>query len=472
MGKSNQDSRHSGAVVAAKAGVVEALLPTGGARSRPRIARGMRAGPWIFASAAMATDAAGELAREVASNPRPLSGLPRAHTEAALMYTRAAEVLKAGGSGFANAVRTDQYLPDWRAVPFLHQLRREFCAGYVPPSTSILVPALSLPGAGMSMEVIATVPGEGLDPTCVFPPALEVPATSSFAPVVIAGDYVFIAGHLAAHKPGDLGGIAPEARVPEGHLWKGNRIQLEVDYIIRNKFVPALEGAGSSLRNVVKAQVYLADINDAPALNQVWARHFGEHIPATTFVPTLNPGFAIADARCEINLVALTDAGMTRRQALGTSAAVCDGHPVAVRAGDLLCFSGLVAADEGGCVVKRRGARGTRSRQSIDVQMDYLLDIAERTCVQAGTSLANVVRIQQFHTDLAELAPACKAWARRLADRPLPLSAIQVPAPLLVPGCSVQLDLWVYAPSGGAGTAMARKRARTLAASRSERRQS
>ena len=425
---------------------VEALLPTRGGRSRPRFARGVRAGPWVFASGAMATDEAGALAREVAANPRPLSGLPRWHTEAALMYTRAAEVLKAGGSGFANAVRTDQYLPDWRAVPFLHQLRREFCAGYVPPSTSILVPALALPGAGMSMEVIATVPDQELDPTSVFPPALEVPATSSFAPVVIAGDYVFVAGYLAAHKPGDLGGIAPEARVPEGHLWKGNRIQLEVDYIIRNKFMPALTGAGSSLANVVKAQVYVRDINDVPALNQVWARQFGDRIPATTFVPTLNPGFAIADARCEINLVALTDRGATRREALGGSPAACDGHPVAVRAGDLLCFSGLVAADEGGSVIGRRSGQRKRSGKPIDAQMDYLLDIAEHACAEAGTSLANVVRIQQFHTDLAELKPACMAWARRLRDQPLPLSAIQVPAPLVVPGCTVQLDLWVYAP--------------------------
>ena len=317
--------------MAAAKSAVEPLLPFGGGRSAPRFARRVRAGRWVFASGVMATDKDGALAPQVAANPRPLSGLPRWHTEAALMYARAAEVLKAGGSRFASAVRTDQYLPDWRAVPFLHQLRREFCEGYVPPSTSILVPSLALPGAGMSMEVIAVVPGQGLDPRRIFPPALEVPATSSFAPVVIAGDYVFVAGYLAAHKPGDLGGIAPEARVPEGHLWKGNRIQLEVDYIIRNKFMPALAGAGSSLANVVKAQVYLADINDVPALNQVWARHFGDRIPATTFVPTLNPGFAIADARCEINLVALTDRGATRRQALAGSPAACDGHPVAVR---------------------------------------------------------------------------------------------------------------------------------------------
>ncbi|HUF81373.1 MAG TPA: RidA family protein [Burkholderiales bacterium] len=414
---------------------VEPLLPLHEPRSGTLLARGARAGRWIFVCGAMATDGEGKLARELANNPRPLSGLPRGYTEATVMYTRAAEVLAAGASDFAHSVRTDQHLPDWRAVPFLHQARREFCGGYVAPSTSILEPALAVKGAGMSMEVIAVTRDSGLEPKHVFPPALEVPSTSAFVPVVVAGDYVFVAGYLAAWQPGDLGGIAPEAKVPEGHLWKGNRIQLEVDYIIRTKLMPALEGAGSSLGNVVKAQVYVRDIEDVPALNQVWARHFGDRIPATTFLPTLNPGFAIADARCEINLLAVTDGGRTRAQPFGASPAVCDGHPVAVRSGDLLCFSGMVAADENGCI-----GRG------IEAQMEYLLNVAERTCAEAGTSLANVVRIQQFHTDLEELASACRAWAKRLPGQALPLSTIEVPAPLLVPGCTVQLDLWVYVP--------------------------
>ncbi len=211
----------------------------------------------------------------------------------------------------------------------------------------------------MAMEMIAVRPGGGLDVKPLYPGGLDVPATSAFAPVVTAGDYVFVAGFLAAWKPGDLGGIAPEAKVPEGHLWKGNRIQLEADYIIRKKLIPALEGAGASLASVVKAQVYLADIHDVPAFNQVWARHFGEAVPATTFVPTLNPGFAVADARCEINLVAVTHNGKTSRVPLtGNFPAVCDGHPLAVRAGNLVCFSGLVAAHADGPIAGTRHALG------------------------------------------------------------------------------------------------------------------
>lgn len=361
------------------------------------------------------------------------------------MYARASEVLSAGGTDFSHSVRTDQYFPDWRAVPFLHQARREHCGAYVAPSTSVLVPALPLPHAAMSMDVIAV--RDGAEVRSIFPSGLDIPSTSSFVPVVIANDLIFVAGFMAAWQPGDLGGIAPEAKVPEGHLWKGNRIQLEVDYIIRRKLVPALEGAGAGLSDVVKAQIYVADIEDVPALNQVWRRHFGADAPATTYVPTLNPGFAITDARCEINLVARAPSGPEKRSVAGASPPACDGLPNAIRCGDLLFFSGMVAGDADGLVREARvDPRQPYFTSSIEAQMEWLLDEAERICKAAGTSLGKIVRIEQFHTDLRELYAACGVWQRRLPGKALPLSALQVPGPLVVPGCTVQLDLWVYAP--------------------------
>lgn len=403
----------------------------------------MRAGPWVFASGVLATDFESGIAPEVLGEGRPLAGEPRWYREASLMYRRADEVLRAGGADFSKVVRTDQYFPDWRAVPFLHQARREYCGNYVAPSTSVLLPRLPLPQAGMTMDVIAVRDG---DIESVFPDGLEVPSTSAFVPVVIARELVFVAGFLAAHQPGDLGGIAPEAKVPDGHLWKGNRIQLEVDYIIRRKLVPALQGAGATLADVVKAQVYLADLADIPAVSQVWRRHFGDAIPATTFIQTMNPGFAIADARCEINLIAVRGGGVSKKTIAGALPPMCDGFPSAVRAGDLVFFSGLLAADAEGLVrAARVDTRQPYYGSSIEAQMECLIDEAARICKAAGTSLENVVRIQQFHTDLSELHAACAVWQRRLPGRALPIAAAQVPGPLAVPGCTVQLDLWAYA---------------------------
>ena len=239
-------------------------------------------------------------------------------------------MLEAGGTDLAHAVRCDQFLPDWRAMPFFHEVRRNACGQHIPPSTSVLEAGLLLPEAAVTMNLVAVAPdGPALIP--LFPPGLDLPATSSFVPVMKAGGFVFVAGLMAAHGVGDLGGIAPEAKVPEGHLWKGNRIQLELAYLIRKKLVPALEAAGSSLARVVKADVAITDMGDVPAFNQVWAKAFGGKVPATTFVPTVRPGLAIADARLEITLVALCDdmTGRTHRGRRGGADGLrraCRGH--------------------------------------------------------------------------------------------------------------------------------------------------
>lgn len=428
----------------------KALLPVTLGAGRIPFARGMCAGDWIFASGVLATDFRSGLAPEVSQAERCLSGSPKWYREAVCMFTRAREVLEAGGADFSSVVRTDQYYPDWRAVPFFHQARLQFCGDYIAPSTSILEPGLLLPTASMSMELIAVNADLKQKITPIFPQSLDLPSTSSFVPVVTIGDFVFVAGFLAAWQPGDLGGIAPEAKVPEGHLWKGNRIHLEADYIIRKKLIPALQAAGSSLANVVKAQVYLADINDVPAFNQVWERYFGKNIPATTFVPTMNPGFAIADARCEVNLIALKDTGTVRKRTVNPAGILpaCDGHPIAVHAGDLLFFSGMFAADEAGLIQDGHiDPRQPYFGGGIEGQMEHLLYAAEITCKSAGTSLVNVVRIQQFHTNLNEFYSSYKVWQSHLPGQPLPISAIQVPQEQLpVPGCTVQLDLWVFVP--------------------------
>ena len=45
-----------------------------------------------------------------------------------------------------------------------------------------------------------------------------------------------------------------------------------------------LEAAGADLRAVVKATVFLTDMNDFKAMNEVYARAFGDHRPARSTV--------------------------------------------------------------------------------------------------------------------------------------------------------------------------------------------
>ncbi len=420
---------------------VQTLLPYAVNAANPplTLAGGTRAGHWVFASGLMPT--------RVGAGGQALTGEPEWTLQFRSLWERATAVLQAGGSDLGRTVRADQFLCDYRAMPFFHEMRRVACGKHIPPSTSVLESALLMPSAGVTMNLVGIAAG-GPAVNPVFPEGLDLPSTSSFVPVMKAGGFVFVAGLMTAHGKGDLGGIAPEARVPDGHLWKGSRIQLELDYLLKKKLVPALEGAGSSLARVIKADVSITDINDVPAFNQVWAKAFGGKPPATTFVPTIQPGLAIADARIEINLVALCDDLQAERIDVPEAAhGLCAGHAMAVRAGDLLLISGLVAADAGGLIARARpDPQRPYFDSGVDAQMEHLLAMADALCRKAGTRLENVLRIQQVHTDLAEFYPACKAWQKRLPGVALPMSAFGVPAPLLVPGCTVQMDLWVYAP--------------------------
>ena len=390
--------------MARKDSSVETLLPY--ELQGVKLAGGMRAGDWVFATGILPTELGGE---------RGLLGEPAWTTEYRSLFARAQEVLKAAGSDLSRTVRCDQFARDYRSVPFFHEMRRQACGKHIPPSTTVLADGV-LRG-GMTMNMVA----RGTEVTPLFPDGLDVPATSSFVPVMKSSGFVFVAGFMAAWKPGDLGGIAPEAKVPEGHLWKGNRIQLELGYLVQKKLKVALEGAGSSLGQVVKADVSIRDVNDVPAFNQVWSKAFDGKVPATTFWPTSNPGLAIEDARVEINLVAY--AGERERVEVKEAAPfLCDGYPAAVRAGDLLFISGLA---------------GDTAR---------LVPVVDAICRKAGARLENVLRIQHAHTSLRDFKRACGAWQKRLPKRPLPISAFQVPKPLLVPRANVHLDLWVHCP--------------------------
>jgi 2-iminobutanoate/2-iminopropanoate deaminase len=63
-----------------------------------------------------------------------------------------------------------------------------------------------------------------------------------------------------------------------------------------------LEHAGASLSTVVKTTVFLTDMNDFVAMNEVYGRHFGEHRPARSTVEVCR---LPKDVKVEIEAVAV-----------------------------------------------------------------------------------------------------------------------------------------------------------------------
>lgn len=61
-----------------------------------------------------------------------------------------------------------------------------------------------------------------------------------------------------------------------------------------------LEKAGSSMESVLKVNVYLADLNDYDAMNEVYRGRFGENPPVRTTVATYGgvPGESLVEIDC------------------------------------------------------------------------------------------------------------------------------------------------------------------------------
>jgi len=347
-----------------------------------------------------------------------------------------------------HVVRVDQYYTGGHVVDAYHEVRREFFGGHIPPSTSNLHQKFLLAGQDMEVQLMAAVPTKGFEPLQHRPPNLPVHATSGYSPVLTCGDFVFVAGQTSEALKTEEGPLDPAARMPAGHLWKGTPIKLETEFVITRKLKPALATIGNTLDEVVKAQVYLRDVNDIPAFNEVWARHFPKAPPATSIITTSTPGFICEAGRIEINTISVRRGGRTKKQVIDARVPTAyEGQVQAIRAGDLLFLSGLMAVDGSGALAAaaRTDPRQPHFGSAVQLQMDYMLSQAQRICRKAGTSLANVVRAQQFHTHLSDFNAAWQAWDRHLPGQYLPFSAVEVPA-LGVPGAVVMLDLWIYVP--------------------------
>jgi 2-iminobutanoate/2-iminopropanoate deaminase len=111
-------------------------------------------------------------------------------------------------------------------------------------------------------------------------------AIGPYSQGIAASGFLFLSGQV----PLDPG---------TGQLVQGT-VQEEVARVLEN-LKGVLEVAGSGLHRVVRTTVYLTSLEDFTAMNEVYARYFGEHRPArsTVQVAALPRG-----ARVEIDAIA------------------------------------------------------------------------------------------------------------------------------------------------------------------------
>lgn len=110
-------------------------------------------------------------------------------------------------------------------------------------------------------------------------------AIGPYSQGVIAGNLFYSSGQIP---------LAPSGEMVEGSI-------ADQAHQVFANLKAVLAEAGSSLEGVIKTTVFIKDMNDFAALNEVYASYFGDHKPARS---TVEVARLPKDAKVEIEVIA------------------------------------------------------------------------------------------------------------------------------------------------------------------------
>ena len=111
-------------------------------------------------------------------------------------------------------------------------------------------------------------------------------AIGPYSPAIKAGNLLFLSGQIPLDATGAL---------------VGTDITMQTEQVMRN-IRALLAAAGASFDHVVRTTVYLADMNEFAAMNEVYGRYVADPPPARS---TVQVARLPRDARVEIEVLAV-----------------------------------------------------------------------------------------------------------------------------------------------------------------------
>jgi 2-iminobutanoate/2-iminopropanoate deaminase len=107
-----------------------------------------------------------------------------------------------------------------------------------------------------------------------------------YSQAIKSNGFLFVSGQIALD--------------PQSGEFVGTTVQQQTERVFEN-LKGILEAAGSSFSHVVKTTVFLKDMNDFAAMNEVYAKHFTAAFPARS---TVQAARLPKDALVEIEVIA------------------------------------------------------------------------------------------------------------------------------------------------------------------------
>jgi len=199
--------------------------------------------------------------------------------EAHVIFANLKLLLAAAGSSLDHLVQAHALIYDSIEYAVLNRIYRQY-VGAAPPARTVW-DARSEAGFKVQLDVTAAAP-DALAGNAgpALREALAPPANDALASAAVrGGDFVFVSGLTAADAV--TGGPVPQTTAEQ--------TALVLDHMQR-----VLKEAGSSLRQVVKVNVLLHSMLEAPNMNEVYACFFPDPPPARTVCGArLPPGIKV-----------------------------------------------------------------------------------------------------------------------------------------------------------------------------------
>lgn len=196
-----------------------------------------------------------------------------------VVLDNAGELLKAAGMTYANVVSAKVYLPDLASFQAMNEVYRSYFSS-APPARATVKAGLAGQQYVVEITLVATSsPREVI--------ADGRPVNPNLSAAIRAGDRVYVSGMLGntAATKGDVAGQTRET-------------------LERTR--QALAAAGATPADVVDSLVYLTELKDFAAMNDVYRAFFERSFPSRT---TVQSGLVAGDGLVEIMVTAVRGAG-------------------------------------------------------------------------------------------------------------------------------------------------------------------
>src|SRR5256885_10557042 len=353
--------------------------------------QGVRVGDMIYAAGQIASDYQTGVPSQARQDPAfPYYG-SHIQKQARYILQNLRSVLQAGGCDLKDVVKSQVFLTDLDDFFYFDQVWKEFFPS-PPPRTTVQVIGLLVPGCRVEIDLWAV---HSRTQRRIVSGATAPTPMAHYCQGVLVGETLYAAGQIASdYKTG----VPPEARQDPAFPYYGSTIQKQARYILNN-LRSVFQAAGCDLKDVVKSQVFLTDLNDFYYFDQVWKEFFPSPPPRTTVQVS---GLLVPGCRVEIDLWGVRP-GVKREVVKGAKtpspmAHYCQG----ILCGDTLYAAGQIASDYKTGVPPEARQHPAFPYYGSDIQKQtrYILDNLRSVFQAAGCDLEDTVEAQGFITDL------------------------------------------------------------------------